>query len=144
MAYLDLWPISDPVIFSLHPNVSAQFTQITNMPKDAMEQNFMRPLTGTRDMVSSNGEQWKKWRAVFNPGFSSRNIMALVPIIMEDMVTFLKVLEGFASETGQPGQVVQLEKLTTNLTFDIIGKATLYVKFFSFCATIQANKWRCS
>jgi cytochrome P450 len=78
-------------------------------------------------MVSSDGEHWKRWRATFNPGFSPRNITGLVPTIMDDMLTFVNVLDSFAEKEGQPGQVVQLEKLTTNLTFDIIGKATLYV-----------------
>ncbi|KAH6638539.1 vera protein [Truncatella angustata] len=128
VAYLDLWPVSNPVLFSLHPKISAQFTQTTSLPKDVMERDFLKPLTGNKDMVSADGEQWKRWRSVFNPGFSPRGIMALVPAIMEDMVTFLKVLDSYAGDEGQCGQVVQLEQLTTNLTFDIIAKAVLGLK----------------
>lgn len=125
VAYLDIWPVSEPMIFSLHPKVSAQFTQTRSLPKDAAEKNFMRPLTQNKDIVSSDGEQWKRWRSAFNPGFSPRNIIALVPAMMEEMVTFIRVLDSLAGKDGQPGQMIQLERLTTNLTFDIIGKATL-------------------
>lgn len=127
VVYLDLWPVSKSIMFTLHPKVSAQFTQIKSLPKDEMERDFLKPLTGNKDMVSSDGEQWKKWRSIFNPGFSPRNITSLVPAMMEDMLTFLSVLESYAGSATQPGQVIQLEKLTTNLTFDIIAKATLYV-----------------
>ncbi|KAK9417326.1 putative Vera protein [Seiridium unicorne] len=140
VAYLDLWPVSTPILFSLHPRVSAQFTQTKSLPKHAMERDFLKPLTRNKDMVSSDGEQWKRWRSVFNPGFSPRNIMALVPSMMEDMVVFVNVLDSFAGETGQPGQIVQLEKLTTNLTFDIIGKATLGLQLNEQSGTVSALK----
>lgn len=127
VVYLDLWPVASPILFTIHPKVSAQFTQTISLPKDAMERDFLKPLTDNKDMVSSNGEQWKRWRSVFNPGFSPRNIMSLVPAMMEDMTTFLNILESLAGDESKPGEVVQLERLTTNLTFDIIGKATLCV-----------------
>lgn len=125
--YLDLWPFSWPILFVLHPKLSAQFTQARNMPKHETERAFLHPLTNNKDMVSSDGELWRQWRTTFNPGFSPRNITGLVPSIMDDMLAFVKVLDSVAEKDGRPGQVVQLETLTTNLTFDIIGMATLYV-----------------
>ncbi|KAI1863377.1 uncharacterized protein JN550_009488 [Neoarthrinium moseri] len=126
--YLDVWPAAEPVIFTTHPKVSAQFTQVKSLPKSQMELDYLRPLTQNKDMVSSDGEYWKRWRSVFNPGFSSRNITALIPSMVDDMLTFVNVLESYAERGAKQGQVVQLEKLTTNLTFDIIGKATLDLK----------------
>jgi cytochrome P450 len=125
VAYLDVWPMMDPVIFVLHPKVSAQFTQARSLPKGALEHDYVRPLTDNLDILSADGDVWKKWRSRFNPGFSSRSITALVPAIMEDMLVFLDVLGSHAGKNGQPGEVVQLERLTTNLTFDIIMKAMM-------------------
>ncbi|KAI0121744.1 vera protein [Xylariales sp. AK1849] len=123
--YMDVWPVGRPMIFTLHPKLSAQYTQTRSLPKDVTEKDFLRPLTQNKDIVSADGELWKQWRARFNPGFSPRNIVALMPAVMEDVMVFLDVLASLAGEDGGLGEVVQLERLTTNLTFDIIGKAML-------------------
>lgn len=125
--YLDIWPAAAPLMLSTHPAVSAQFTQLTNLPKSKLITNYMKPLTGITDIVSVHGQVWKTWRSRFNPGFSSRNVTALLPELVEEALVFVQGLKKLAGEDGAWGPVFQLEEKTTNLTFDVIVRATTLV-----------------
>ncbi len=57
----------------------------------------------------------------FNPGFSTSNLMALVPGIVQDASTFCRILREHASK----GKVFQLQEPATKVTLDIIGRVTL-------------------
>ncbi|RYP84561.1 hypothetical protein DL769_001149 [Monosporascus sp. CRB-8-3] len=89
----------------------------------------MKPLTSNLDIVTAEAELWKTWRSRFNPGFSSRNIMALLPDLIEDVAKFANVLEGLAGEGNTWGPVFQLKEKATNLTFDSICKITFGIGF---------------
>lgn len=125
MAYMDLWPIQDPVAMSLHPALSAQLTQEHNLPKGKIVRKGLKPLGANQDLVTLNGAEWKEWRVRFNPGFSARNVSSLVPAMLEEALVFIDVLENFAGKDGEWGEVFQLEQKTTDLTFDVIGRAIL-------------------
>ncbi|KAJ1338307.1 sterigmatocystin biosynthesis cytochrome P450 monooxygenase [Microdochium nivale] len=129
VTYLDLWPLGNAVCVCVDPVVSPQFTQTKSLPKGTMVKYLMGPLTGGRDLVSLEGDEWKLWRSRFNPGFSARNITALVPTILEEVDVFVHQLEQLAGPDGSWGDVFQLEKRAMNLTFDVIGRAALDVKF---------------
>ncbi|KAF7516103.1 hypothetical protein G7054_g14296 [Neopestalotiopsis clavispora] len=124
--YLDLWPlIHNPMLMTTHPAVSAQYTQLKSMPKSRTSIDYLTPLTGNKDIVSVEGEEWKHWRSRLNPGFSPRNITALLPELVEEMLVFMEGLKKLAGKDGAWGEVFQLEEKTTNLTFDIIIRASL-------------------
>jgi cytochrome P450 len=63
-----------------------------------------------------------------SPGFGSKNITAMLPSILEEVVIFRDILLAKAGENNTWGPVFQLEALTTNLTFDVIGRATLGIR----------------
>src|SRR5262249_26512614 len=84
ICYIDLWPISWPMCAAFHPDIVAQFTQESSRPKHEIIRSQFRPFTGLKDLVLSEGHIWKKWRAIFNPGFSTQNVMALVPAFVEE------------------------------------------------------------
>ncbi|KAI1849373.1 hypothetical protein JX266_004868 [Neoarthrinium moseri] len=124
--YLDVWPItSSALIVSTHPAVSAQFTQIQSLPKAKIGRDFLKPLTNNRDIVSTEGDEWKTWRTRLNPGFSSRNVAALLPELVEEVLVFVDELRKLSGNNGAWGPVFQLEEKTTNLTFDVIARATI-------------------
>jgi hypothetical protein len=126
--YLDLWPVvTSSMILCTHPAVSAQFTQSKNLPKARISSKFLEPLTQNKDIVSSEGDDWKSWRSRLNPGFSPRNVTALLPELVEEVLVFVDALKKLAGKDGSWGQVFQLEEKTTNLTFDIIIRAAVYV-----------------
>ncbi len=117
--YLDMWPITSPMIYVQDPRLMDQFTNVFHKA-DMMHDEF-RPWTGNRDIVTSEGPQWKRWRSLFNPGFSAKNIISLVPAFLEESQVFIQGLKK-AAETGE---VMTLEDGALNLALDIIGRAAL-------------------
>lgn len=125
--HLDLWPISSlSIILTTHPAVSAQYTQTKSLPKAQMGIDFLFPLTGGKDIATTDLANWKLWRSRLNPGFSSRNVAALLPELVEEALVFINELESLAGKDGSWGPVFQLEQKTMNLTFDVIVRASVY------------------
>ncbi|KAI1101337.1 cytochrome P450 4V3 [Jackrogersella minutella] len=123
--YADLWPVAVSLVMVFDPIAASQFTQVTSLPKDHVTAEFLMPLTENLDMITSEGQLWKSWRSRFNPGFSPRNLTALLPELIEEVQVFVNVLKDLAGKNGIWGPVFQLENKTTNLTFDIIVRASV-------------------
>ncbi|KAB5566920.1 cytochrome P450 [Coniochaeta sp. 2T2.1] len=119
--YVDTWPFTDPMIAVFHPDMMAQFCQEDSRPKHGHVVREFFPFTEGKDLVTSEGMQWKQWRAVFNPGFSTQNIMSLVPSFVEEILLFSKHL-GKIAETGE---TVQMEPQATKAVFDVICRASI-------------------
>jgi cytochrome P450 len=74
---------------------------------------------GGPNLLSMNDQEWKQWRALFNPGFGPGYLMELVPTILQPIETFVGKLRERANT------VFCLEELATRMTMDIIVKVTL-------------------
>ncbi|TEA14431.1 Cytochrome P450 monooxygenase aflN [Colletotrichum sidae] len=124
--YLDLWPVlRSPIVAAYKNTVAAQFTQVKNLDKHQISLDFMTPLTKGKDISTLQGEEWKKWRSWFNPGFSSRNVSTMVPELIEEIQVFEENLRQRTGPNGSWGSVFQFRNATTALTFDIIVRAVL-------------------
>ncbi|ROW09083.1 hypothetical protein VMCG_02958 [Cytospora schulzeri] len=132
--YLDVWPVfPDLMMMVLDARASAQFTQHRSLPKHPITRTFLEPLTDNLDMTSADGALSKTWRSRFNPSFSPRNITLLIPELIDEILVFRGLLEQMAGAVGEGGEggdgawgdVFQLEEKTTNLTFDVILRATM-------------------
>jgi len=121
VAYLDMWPISPPMIAVFHPDVMAQFTQEKSLPKHDMMRREFYPFTQCNDLVNQEGQEWKTWRSIFNPGFSAKNVLSLVPAIVEEVVVFQERLKDVAAS----GKTVKLEDYARKVTIDVIARAVL-------------------
>ncbi|OAA65337.1 taurine catabolism dioxygenase family protein [Niveomyces insectorum RCEF 264] len=126
--YLDLWPVSPPMLLSLDPAVSAQFTQDVNLDKAPEQGAFLHPLTGNLDVSSCNGALWKLRRRLLSPGFSPQNVSLRVPDLLEEVEVFVDVLRRAVGPNGGWGPVFTLEEKATLLTLDFIGRFTLDVR----------------
>ncbi|KAI1385708.1 cytochrome P450 4V3 [Hypoxylon trugodes] len=126
VVYVDLWPVAKSLAIVYDQTAAAQFIQAKSLPKDHVNFEFMKPLTNGLDIVSAKGgDLWKRWRSRFNPGFSSRNLTAMLPELIEEVQVFADGLKNLAGKNGEWGSVFQLENRTTNLTFDVIVRASL-------------------
>ncbi|KAI5365287.1 putative cytochrome P450 [Septoria linicola] len=123
--YLDMWPVSDPMIAIMDPAISQQFSTEYQALKHTSLPTFLEPLVGKNDMVSANGPLWKKWRSMFNPGFSTQHLITLVPGIVDDASIYVEKL----TEHAQKQDLFRLEEETTRLTIDVIGKVVLDIRF---------------
>ncbi|CAJ2513011.1 Uu.00g011300.m01.CDS01 [Anthostomella pinea] len=120
--YMDVWPIGYPMIAVYHPEIMAQFTQEHSLPKWwAQGQREFKHFTGGEDLVHLEGQEWKAARAMFNPGFSAKNLLSLIPNFMEEALVFRERLR----EAAVSGAVVKLENYTTDVTVDVVARAVL-------------------
>ncbi|TGJ85516.1 hypothetical protein E0Z10_g3245 [Xylaria hypoxylon] len=125
VVYLDLWPVEMQLALVFDPVAASQFTQTPSLPKLKLSTDFLVPLTSGLDIVSNEGIEWKTWRSRFNPGFSQRNLIAMLPALIEEVSIFASQLESLAGSEGKWGSVFRLDEKTINLTFDIIVRASL-------------------
>lgn len=128
--YLDMWPFSLPLLVVASPSAAYQLTQEHSQPKAAGLRNYMRPLTDNNDLVTMEGQLWKDWRNIFNPGFSASHLMTLVPEILCEISTFSDILRDLARK----GEMFSLEEVLVNVTMDTIGRVTLQVLKFPCCS----------
>lgn len=68
------------------------------------------------------GEEWKRWRKIYNPGFSAGNIQTLVPTIVEEVGIFVDILKDHARRRD----MFSLDEAAINATMDVIGRVALY------------------
>ena len=77
--YLDMWPFTLPLLVISSPTAAHQITQEHSLPKSGELRRWIKPLAANKDLVSMEGQQWKLWRNVYNPGFSANHLIHLVP-----------------------------------------------------------------
>ncbi|KAI0484410.1 cytochrome P450 4V3 [Xylariaceae sp. FL0804] len=128
VVYLDLWPVSDSLAIVSDPELASQFTVVKSLPKIRMVKQYIKPLTAAIDIFCTEGPAWKSWRSILNPGFSNRNLTAMVPNMIEEVLVFAEELKKLAGENETWGSVFPLEQKTINLTFDVICRAALDVR----------------
>ena len=119
--YLDLYPVAPSMLILTSPDALYQVTQQHSLPKFHGMRTFLNPLTEGMDLVTMEGETWKKWRRIFNPGFSGGHLMTLVPAIVRETVTFCNIL----GDVARDQTMVKMKDLTDNLAMDVIGQVTL-------------------
>ncbi|TPX13487.1 uncharacterized protein E0L32_006217 [Thyridium curvatum] len=117
--YMDTWPMYSPMLAVYHPDMMAQFTQDASQEKHWRMLEEFKPFTDNMDLVTSGGQVWKTDRNMFNPGFSTRNLMSLIPHFVEEVVIFRDKL----LEKADTNEKISLEEYTTNATVDIICRA---------------------
>lgn len=123
--YVDLSPFSISMLVVGSPETNYQIAQEHPLEKTMTLKNFVRPLTDGLDFLTMEYARWKKWRAIFNPGFSAAHLMTLVPVIVDGAETFTHILE----EKVKEQQIFPLKRLTDYMTLDIIGQVVLGTKF---------------
>jgi hypothetical protein len=132
---LDAWPFVPPMIYVFDPDMSSQFTQVHSLPKSDDLKSEFRPLTQNKDLVTLDGQAWKFWRSVFNPGFSVKNLISLTPAFLEEIRLFSDRLRAAAKS----GEVLKLEDHAVNLTIDVIGRSILYVFLPCSCPPVTRS-----
>ena len=83
---MDTWHFGSPVLFICEPSALHQITQEQSLPKHPDLRDFLRPLANGLDIVTMEGQMWKKWRNIYNPGFSLALLMTLTPVIVKEIL----------------------------------------------------------
>lgn len=122
---VDFWPAAPASLIVSGSESSFEVSNKYNLPKPQSQVELFRPMIGGQSVLTMNGDDWKRWRALFNPGFSTGHVTRLIPNIVHSVEIFCDILR----ENAGRG-IVQLDSLTTRLTMEIIAKVTLYVAHF--------------
>ncbi|EQB57718.1 hypothetical protein CGLO_02118 [Colletotrichum gloeosporioides Cg-14] len=120
--YISLWPFSGTVMVISDADAAAQLESLP-LAKGADIINPLEQITGGRSLLTMDGDEWKRWRRLFNPGFSPGYMMGLAPAIADEVAVFRQKLFDRCSEGLS--EVFQLEDLTLRMTFDVIGSVVL-------------------
>ncbi|KAL8840160.1 MAG: hypothetical protein Q9176_004008 [Flavoplaca citrina] len=125
--YLDTWPIGPQMLVVASTRGLYQITQEDSLPKHPRLKHFLNPIAGGLDLVTMEGALWKKWRGIFNPGFSSTYLMSLAGGIVEETENFCKNLQSLAQDHA----LFHMKDLADNLTMDVIGRIVMNVHLSS-------------
>ncbi|KAF2009808.1 cytochrome P450 3A30 [Aaosphaeria arxii CBS 175.79] len=117
--YLDMWPFSHGMIIVQDPDLALHMTAIKNHPKHSVEKTFIDPIVGAGNIVTAEGPYWKHLHTAFAPAFSISRVRGMVGMIGEEVMIFRSILQ----QKAESGEVFSLEKASSCLTFDIVGKA---------------------
>ncbi|KAJ4344810.1 uncharacterized protein N0V89_012554 [Didymosphaeria variabile] len=98
---MDLWPVFEPVLMISGPDLAIQASTTYELPKPRDQTNSMRPMIGGASLLTMNEQQWKVWRSLLNPGFSSSHMLSLVPTIVDSVEVFREQLRGHVDK-GAP------------------------------------------
>lgn len=105
----------------IDPVAAAQVTIEPSLQKHPSTQDYVYPILGSKNLATLEGKEWKMWRGIFNPGFSTGHLMSLVGGMVSDTVLFTKILADYAAKDT----LFELEDAATRLTVDIIGDVVL-------------------
>ncbi|KAI0010584.1 putative cytochrome P450 [Xylariaceae sp. FL0662B] len=117
---MDFWPVYPPLFTIFGPEPINQVCNKYNLPKTATASGFMKPVAGGPSLLTMNGDEWKYWRTLFNPGFATGAMLNNVPHVIDSMLVFREKLVGMIGKGMFP-----LDDFTTRLTTEIILKVTL-------------------
>ncbi|KAK3169850.1 hypothetical protein OEA41_009234 [Lepraria neglecta] len=125
--YLDIWPFGPQMLIVTSTRGLHQITQEHSLPKYHALKSFLEPIADGLDIVTMEGDLWKTWRGIFNPGFSASHLMNLTSSLLEETECFCEILQ----ELSREGKVFRMKDLTDNLTMDVIGRVVLDAKLNS-------------
>ncbi|KAF2649458.1 cytochrome P450 [Lophiostoma macrostomum CBS 122681] len=122
MYLLDLWPVAEPTLVVFNADAASHVCQELNLPKSGKNETMIRPITGGPTLLSVNGNAWKTWRSLLNPGFSTNTMTQRLPQMVDSVSRYCSSLREHAGK-----DIIQLDEHTTRLTFEIITKMVLDV-----------------
>ncbi|KAK8053073.1 cytochrome P450 [Apiospora saccharicola] len=117
---MDFWPVYPALFTVFGPEPVNQICNKYNLPKTEIAIKFMHPITGGPNLQGMNGDEWKYWRSLFNPGFSTGAMLNSVPYVVDSILVFRQKL---IERIGKG--MFSLDELTSKLTEEIILKLTL-------------------
>jgi cytochrome P450 len=122
---VDTWPFTTPIMITVHPDVTSQYTQEVSRVKPKEQKRFWHPLTQNLDLASMEGDTWKIWRKKLSPGFSTNSITSHITALVEEIEVFADTLRAKAGRDGAWGEMMPLEPIAKDVTFDVIGRFIL-------------------
>ena len=122
--YIDLWPFSEPIIMIVDPDLATQATQTNSkisMQRPPSLQRWFAPFVGGPNLFDLPEKEWKPWRQLFNQGFSAGQNLSLVPLIVEESLTYCETLRKLARQ----GDIIKFDAITLRYIMDVMGRTMM-------------------
>ncbi|KAI1312023.1 cytochrome P450 [Xylaria venustula] len=126
LMFVDLRPLNHPILVVTNHEIAEQVSKAstlfpTSVPKSSFK--YLEHLIGPTSILSWEGDDWKKLRKRFNPGFAPQHLNTLLPCILDKTLPFISHLDRFAHTQEE----FPLVPFIVNLTVDIIGSVAMDV-----------------
>ncbi|TAQ90087.1 hypothetical protein B7494_g1608 [Chlorociboria aeruginascens] len=119
--YLDFWPFDAQYLIVSSPSAAIEACQQHDLPKPEELKPFFHPFAGGENLFTMNGPEWKRSRAMFNPGFSTNYILSQISHIVEESSVWVEILREHATKE----KMFSMDDGLLWFTMDIIGAVTL-------------------
>jgi cytochrome P450 len=138
--FFDTRPAQYPLAMITSHHIAEQISKATkeqpySTTKSPTIQGGLGRLIGRYSLLSEEAESWKSLRKRFNPGFAPQHLLSLLPVVLDKTYTFVEKLDALAKS----GEVTELEKYCTNVTFDIIGEVVTNIDCQAQDDSVQGN-----
>ena len=124
--YLDTYPIAEPIVVIIDPDVAKQIqTSPKTFTRHPEALRFLKDVLGAKGIFFALGETWSRTRGWFKPAFSMSHLLTLVPEgMLEETLVFKEIL----TELSASKQKFRMFDLLQRLTFDLIGRTVADVR----------------
>ena len=123
--YLDLWPLSPPLMLTFSPTTATAVMQtdynIATSRPDMLDR-FFKPIAGGPNMFDMAEPEWKPWRAIFSKGFNNEHFVSHLPGMIEETNVYAGILRGHA----QKEEMFSLDLVSLRFMMDMIGRTLLF------------------
>ena len=116
------------------PDAVNQVTVLRSFPKHIMNETYLTPLVGRKNIAAANGPTWKLLHSMLTPAFAPSHVKNLVGMMADETMLFCETL----SRHAENDEVFSMRETAAKLIFDIIGK-----EVFSFPLHAQTTGSAC-
>lgn len=116
--YLDLWPIADPQVILLEPELMDQIQVTRSFDQHRIGADLLGAIVGKDVVATANGPVWKKLHNAMAPSFQMSHVRTLTGLMASEIMLFRDTLKKLASS----GEVFSLEKEASKVVFDVIAQ----------------------
>jgi cytochrome P450 len=121
--YLDVWPMQEPILVVTDPDMSytVETHPVVGVTKPRTLQGWFHPISGGPAQSDLNGAPWRYLHDLFAPAFSSANVNAMAPVIVDRIEIFRDILRRRAAAADR----FELEPAVLSLINDMICETLL-------------------
>ena len=123
--FVDMRPVGYPLLYVTDHEVAEQISKSSKTFNWAVHKSptidDIIPVIGEHSIIRKNGDDWKRLRRRFNPGFAPQHLYSLLPLVVKKTETFVQQLDKLV----ESGKEFELGQKIINLTFDIMCAVVL-------------------
>lgn len=82
---MDLWPLGPEQLIIADPALATRYVTGRILPKHHRLSEYLNPILGEGNIITSNGARWKRLHDMLAPAFSSAHVSRMAGMIAQDV-----------------------------------------------------------